>query len=152
MSFAGYWKEGSWNGLTNPNGPGRPYNAVANSVIVSGSNIYAGGYSMTSSGGSDSGDWSNGTWANLTAGSGGAINAIKRVVACRLLDEPHHWNGFTNPVSSSHNAQVASLVVSGGVIYSVGYGDDSSGTHHAVYWNTLTQLPNRFGSSYESRC
>jgi hypothetical protein len=62
-------------GLTNPYGS---YAAV-NSLVVSGSDVYAGGYSANASSTSVAGYWKNGTWVGLTNPYGSydaAVNSL----------------------------------------------------------------------------
>jgi len=105
---AGYWKDGAWVALANSYGT---YNAYVLSLMVSGSDVYAGGYSVDGSGGEVAGYWKDGTWAPLA-------------------------NSY-----SAHGAGVTSLVVSGVDIYAGGAIVNSSGVAVAGYWKNDTWVP-----------
>jgi hypothetical protein len=47
---------------------GSSMDLVVNSLVVSGSNVYAGGYCYNSSGSRMAGYWKNGTWISLSMG------------------------------------------------------------------------------------
>ena len=66
---AGYWLNGTWVGLTSP------YGGEVNSVALSGSDVYAGGWSTNNIGVEVAGYWLNGTWVGLTNPYGAAYNA-----------------------------------------------------------------------------
>jgi len=62
VAVAGYWKNGSWNGLP-------PLNTGSESLVysiqLSGGDVYAGGYSKTSANAAVAGYWKNGMWTAL---------------------------------------------------------------------------------------
>lgn len=90
----GYWKNGTWVGLTQL-APARNSSAV--SLVVSGADVYAGGYNTDSANAGVPGYWKNGTWVGLT------------------------------PLDATRDSGVFSLVVSGSDVYAGGYSSDSSG-------------------------
>src|SRR5208283_822957 len=81
------------------------YPAVANSLVVSGSTVYVGGYCGNGST-AIAGYWVNGNWV-----------------------------GLTNPYGVSYDAAVNALVVSGSTVYAGGYSAPNSGIRRvAGYW------------------
>jgi len=162
---AGYWLNGSWNGLTSPAG--------VSSMVVSGSNVYAGGSYMNSSDKQIAGYWvingGSATLVSLTNPYGSSLAQVNSMavsgsnvyaggyclnsswVAGYWMNGS--WNGFTNPYGS-YNAVVNSMVVSGSNVYAGGYCDyNSSGTLYlAGYWVTNSGgsawvlLTNTYGS------
>jgi hypothetical protein len=69
----GYWKNGTWVGL-------KPldihWGAGANSLAVSGNDVFAGGDSGNSSGAMVPGCWINGTWTAVGQGDYGSISVL----------------------------------------------------------------------------
>ena len=103
VAVAGYWKNGVWTTLP-PLDVSR-YSMVR-SLVVSGNDVYAGGYSGNSSGVAVPGYWKNGVWTALT------------------------------PLDPMQTSWVTSLVLSGGDVYAAGFNQDSSQLQVAGYWRT----------------
>jgi hypothetical protein len=106
---AGYWKNGTWNGLTPlgtppPSSGGYLFPSEVHALVVSGSDVYAAGYSTKGSIVCVPGYWKNGT-----------------------------WNGLS-PLDATKDSMVFSLVVSGGDVYAAGYSTNSSYNLVPGYW------------------
>jgi hypothetical protein len=172
---AGYWKNGTWVGLTNPYSS--KYDAWVTSLVVAGSDVYAGGSCGMGTYSGDpffewfpthAGYWKNGTWFVLDTGdsmvsslvvlgsdwyAGGYITSS---VGSSSRREAGYWkNGSwialaspytnTNPIADT---TVCALVVQGNV-YACGY-CISSYEWFPCYWRngTWIELTNPYGSAY----
>ena len=81
LSMPGYWKNGVWVGLP-PLPTLDPRSSSVTSLLVSGSDVFAGGYSDNSAGMLAPGYWKNGSWVGLTPpADGSAIGADWRVIS-----------------------------------------------------------------------
>jgi hypothetical protein len=176
-SNAAYWKNGSVNILPDPNPPSQiiAYQSVANSIVVSGNDVYVAGSTMdTTTTNSLPVYWKNGVPTLLSksnwAGSSGAnsiavsgndvYTAISGMVFASNITN-YYWqaeylkNGtvivLPNP-SGTDEAQADSIVVSGSDVYIAGVASDSTtGNSVNLYWKNGTPvvLSNPSGTSTE---
>ena len=97
----GYWKNGKWIKLKSLNARG---DSIVNSLAVSGSDVYAGGYNTNDTRVNVPGYWKNGTLINLT------------------------------PLDATKHSIVYSLAVSGSDVYAGGYSLNSDNVWVPGYW------------------
>jgi hypothetical protein len=150
----GYWKDGTWVGLT-PLSESR--DASANSITVSGSDVYVAGYSKNSSDVKVAGYWKNGTWVGLpTPHSSQEIWGATRIVVSGsdiyvaggwYVNSSHQaipgywkngiWVDLPPVIASSHNSFAEDIVLSGEDVYVSGdsaNGPDLSDVYVPGYW------------------
>jgi hypothetical protein len=94
-------------------------------LVVSGGNVYAGGYSENSAGYGVAGYWFNGNWVGLPS------------------------------LDSLHNSFVQSMAVLGDDVYAAGYSVNSSGVEVPGYWlngtwTALTPLDSSYSAQVNS--
>jgi hypothetical protein len=161
-SVAGYWKDGAWVELTNPYGS--QYGAGVNSLVVSGSEVWAGGYSA-SSGTAVAGYWKDGAWVGLTSPSAGAYVSVRSLVVTSsdvyagvsgivvfIGFADYYKNGAVVELTSPYGGPtgMSSLVVSGSDVYVGGEVSASTwtGPWSAGYWKSGTWVgfTNPYGS------
>ena len=152
IQVAGYWKNGTWNGLT-------PLDSTKNSwvmsLVVVGSDVYVGGYSTNSSAVQVAGYWKNGIWYSLTP-----LDSTKNTWISSLMvvgtdiyaggwsvnssgvQIPGYWkNGIwygLTPIDSTKSSWVYPLVVVGTDVYAGGMSTNSSAIQIAGYWKNGT--------------
>ena len=126
--IAVYWKNGSEVVLSNKSG-----NAEANSIFLSGADIYVAGYQVNSEGVGVAVYWKNGAAVSLTDGTHSAIATSIAVEGTDVYVSGYenngkvyvakYWkNGTVFPLTDSiHNAYATSIAVSGNDVYVSGY-------------------------------
>lgn len=138
----GYWLNGIWNGLPTP--PGSDVGTELFAFAVSGTDVYAGGYKV-SSGVALPGYWLNGTWADLPVPPGSVGGFVGTIVvsgndvyaagaaglpgATSFAGSPGYWLngswvGLALP-SGQTAGLVTSLVVSGTDVYAAGFSQNA---------------------------
>jgi hypothetical protein len=140
VQVPGYWKDGTWIQL--PALGSYPAQVVA--LVISGGDIYAGGWCWSGSSSSTqvSGIWKNGTWTQLGSqtitslvlnGNDVYAGGYYRVQAGTYgkVPAPGYWkNGSWTDLEtqSIYGASVTSMVVSGGYMYAGGYATIQTGS------------------------
>ena len=148
-SEAGYWKNGHWIPLTDPNSK----SITPTSIFVEGYNVYvAGGVVVGDYGVTRATYWKNGNPVRLedSMQSGSFANAIavsrNHIYICGWALPGDHPNGqlWSNEASSLLNFSIAnSIDVSGNDIYMAGLESDFHFLYQAILWKNgdLTILP-----------
>jgi len=149
----GYWKNGTWIGLTQPS---LLKWAEVRSLVVSGNDVYAGGSSSITSGIQVPGYWKNGYWVELpqlTSSTGSVLSLVVSgsdvygggyiVDDSGLLAIPGYWKNGTwvglPKIASAGSDYVYSLAVSGGDVYAGGINFGFPGYWKNGTWVGLSQ-------------
>ena len=153
VRVAGYWKNGTWVGLTPLDATKR---SQVESLFVSGDDVYAGGYSVNSSDVRVAGYWKNGTWVGLTDPDPAQDSEVDSVfvsgsdvyvAGSNWTGPPGYWLNGTwidlPPFSQDGGCWVSSIVVSGTDVYAGGSFVDfmnSPAVHVPGYWKNGTWI------------
>jgi hypothetical protein len=152
VRVAGYWKNGTWIGLTPLDATRR---STINSLVVSGGDVYAGGENRNSLGVIVPGYWKNGTWIGLTqpdptkdgwvysifvSGSDVYVAGDDFSQAAPGYWKNDTWTGLTPLVAEEGWWWVSNIVVSGTDVYAGGYCRNSSGVGVPGYWKNGTWI------------
>lgn len=145
VQLPGYWKNGVWTDLPTLGG----YAAEVVSLVISGNDIYAGGWCWSGSSSSTqvSGYWKNGAWTGWGSQTitslivyGSSVYAggyyWTQAGSYGQVKAPGYWkDGAWNglPTQSIYGATVAAMTESGGQIYAGGYATVQIGSNPVVF-------------------
>ena len=154
VKVACYWKNGKLVSLGNSK-----YVSEVNVILVSGNDVYAGGYiySQREGGTASGGYWKNGKWVNLGSRVDSIFVSGDDVYACgsgRSM-KPGYWKNdewISLPFLSENKvAYTYSIFVSGNDVYVCGESRNNLGVNTACYWKNGEIIPLlSFDSKYDS--
>ena len=155
---AGYWKNGTWNPLTNSYDAAK--SATVYVLVVVGTDIYAGGSSKDDI--EKAGYWLNNTWHPLGTSNprvvnsmyieGTHVHAAGHSYISTSYHEGRYWyDGAETPIQNTYLATkdviVNAMTVSGTDVYLAGYCSNNETVSYAVagywlngIWNPLTNI------------
>jgi len=137
---AGYWKNGNWTALP-PIDPAKE--SCANSIAVSGTDVYAGGYNINTSDTTVAVYWKNGSRIDLESTADSIIYSIKTlgtdVYACgHRQNQAGYWkNGAWTSlpvIDPTKKSESYSIKISGSDIFICGHSKNNSDIKSAGYW------------------
>jgi hypothetical protein len=146
-----YWKNGGLTELSSLGGDGSHSLSFVQALVVSGSDVYAGGHSQNSTPAAIPGYWLNGSWVPATpmvsgkncyvtslAVSGSDVYLGGYSINGSGVEAPGYWKNGTwtglTPISTAYTASVMALAVSGSDVYAGGVSFASSTLIEAGYW------------------
>ena len=135
-SIAKYWKNGAEVLLSDGTN-----NAIANSIVVDGTDVYVAGYKSNDPNepGTFALYWKNGKPVLLTSGTGGIITSIfvsnENVLAAGAAAGAKYWKNGSAVELTSNTASLANAIFAvGNDVYVAGYEINANGTYLAKYW------------------